>query len=252
MSDSLYMAQMTFDYKGLLKVGKDHGLNMGMVTDDYLVHSALKELFGDFAPGPFNIEGRPDQSRQVEILAYSDVPADRLASVAQLDARPVAFDMCDWDLFATKPMPTGLPEGLSLNFNLRAATVLRASSGGRGTWSGEEITWEAGSEHDAFLYRQAQSEEPLDRIEVYKSWLSRQFENRDGAVLQSANLRRWRLTDCARRDSDRSFRKISLPDVTFGGTLKIVDTDAFMDLVQSGIGRHKSFGFGMIRLSAST
>lgn len=248
MSDSLYMAQMTIDYKGLLQVGKAHGLNMDQVTDGYLVKSALQELFGDFFPKPFNIERRSDGGRTLMVLAYSEAPAEKLASFAKLNAQPVAFDMCDWDSFATKPMPTNLPVGLTLNFDLRAATVVRAASDGSGTWKGERITWTEGSAHDPFLYRQSQSEESLDRADVYTQWLSRQFTHRDGADLKSASLRQWRLKDCARRDETRSFTQVRVPDVTFAGKIAVTDTEAFSDLLRSGLGRHKSFGFGMLRV----
>jgi len=38
------------------------------------------------------------------------------------------------------------------------------------------------------------------------------------------------------------------PDVTLTGTLTVTDSDAFGTLLRSGIGRHKSFGYGMLKV----
>jgi len=36
--------------------------------------------------------------------------------------------------------------------------------------------------------------------------------------------------------------------VTLTGTLRVTDSDAFLALLRSGIGRHKSFGYGMLKV----
>jgi CRISPR system Cascade subunit CasE len=51
-----------------------------------------------------------------------------------------------------------------------------------------------------------------------------------------------------RRGADRKPKVLKRPDVTLTGHLRVTDGEAFMKLLASGIGRHKSFGFGMLKI----
>jgi CRISPR system Cascade subunit CasE len=51
-----------------------------------------------------------------------------------------------------------------------------------------------------------------------------------------------------RNGPDRTPDTIKRPDVTLTGTLQVTDGDAFVDLLRSGLGRHKSFGYGMMKV----
>jgi CRISPR system Cascade subunit CasE len=42
--------------------------------------------------------------------------------------------------------------------------------------------------------------------------------------------------------------QIKRPDVTLTGVLTVTESDAFMEVLRSGIGRHKTFGFGMLKI----
>jgi CRISPR system Cascade subunit CasE len=50
------------------------------------------------------------------------------------------------------------------------------------------------------------------------------------------------------READRPVHTVKKPDVTLTGTLTVTDGAAFTDLLRSGIGRHKSFGYGMLKV----
>jgi CRISPR system Cascade subunit CasE len=51
-----------------------------------------------------------------------------------------------------------------------------------------------------------------------------------------------------RTGPDRTASAIKRPDVTITGRLQVTDSRAFADLLRSGIGRHKSFGYGMLKV----
>jgi CRISPR system Cascade subunit CasE len=41
---------------------------------------------------------------------------------------------------------------------------------------------------------------------------------------------------------------VSGPDAVLAGHLRVLDTSAFAELVARGVGRHRSFGFGLLQL----
>jgi len=251
MSDSdFHMVQFGLDAKGLTTLGKMLHLPLAQTDTGYLVHCALKELFQNDAPQPYSVENEPQNGRQVRVLGYTAADADTLHSNAQLDASPTVYEICDWDRLAAKPMPDTFPEDTTLQFELRACPVVRKASAGEGP-DGQE--WSEGQELDAFLSEAWENpEEDLNRERVYRQWLSDQFEHRGGAELKTAGMTRFSIERMTRRvpngNGERKADTIKRPDVTLTGTLQITDGDAFVDLLRSGLGRHKSFGYGMLKV----
>jgi len=253
MSDSdLHMVQLGLDAKGLTTLGKMLHLPLAQTDTGYLVHCALGELFGDDAPQPYAVQNKSQNGRQVRVLGYTAADDDTLQANAQLDASPTVYDICNWDRLAAKPMPDTVPEGMALQFDLRACPVVRKASAGEGVnQNGETRSWEEGDELDAFLAEAwtRPEDEDLSREQVYRHWLGRQFDIRGGAELQSAGMSRFSIERMTRRNGpDRTPDTIKRPDVTLTGTLRVTDGDAFVDLLRSGIGRHKSFGYGMLKV----
>jgi len=251
---SLHMIQFELDAKGLTTLGRMLGLPLRQTDTNYLVHCALGELFQDQAPKPYSVENDGASGRQVRVLGYTDVDDETLHSLAQGFASPTVYQIGQWERLASKPMPDTFPEGMRLGFELRACPVIRKSSAGSGTnKKGDERTWNAGQELDAFLARQWTSDESLDREAVYVEWLQRQFSTRGGAELIDAGVDRFSIERMVRRtqtnsNGDRTAHTVKRPDVTLSGTLRVTDGAAFTDLLRSGIGRHKSFGFGMLKV----
>jgi CRISPR system Cascade subunit CasE len=250
-----HMVQLGLDAKSLTTLGKMLHLPLAQTDTGYLVHCALGELFGDDAPQPFSIENESENGRRVRVLGYADANADTLQSHAQLDASPTVYEICDWDRLAAKPMPETFPEGMPLQFELRACPVVRKASAGEGiNQNGDTRTWEEGDELDAFLAEAWKTPgEDLNREQVYRDWLDRQFEVRGGAEPQSIGMTRFSIERMTRRipkngNGERKADTIKRPDVTLTGTLQVTDGDAFVDLLRSGLGRHKSFGYGMLKV----
>ena len=250
----LHMVQLGLDAKGLTTLGKMLHLPLSQTDTGYLTHCALGELFGDDAPKPFSIESAGSNGENVRVLGYTTANADTLQTNAQLDASPTVYEICDWDELAAKPMPETFPEGMALQFELRACPVVRKASAGKGVnQNGDERTWEEGDELDAFLAEAwtRPEDDDLNREQVYREWLAHQFDIRGGAEVDSdaVAMTRFSIERMTRRNGpDRTPDTIKRPDVTLTGTLRVTDSDAFVDLLRSGLGRHKSFGYGMLKV----
>jgi len=287
-TESLHMVQLQLEARRLAGLGQRLGLFRGggrHVSTNYLVHCALGELFQEHAPKPFAVQTGAQKrngtngsanGRAVRVLGYMSPTADQrkrysdergeddwfknaLHERAKLSAPPAVYDGCDWDALATKEMPQTFPDGLRLRFELRACPVVRKSSAGEGeNRAGKPRTWHAGQELDAFLAEAWTSErdDELDRETVYRRWLTRQFDQRGGATVEpdDISMERFSIERMTRRshgdngEADRPVHTVKKPDVTLTGTLTVTDGAAFTDLLRSGIGRHKSFGYGMLKV----
>lgn len=251
-TDNLHMVHLDLDARGLATLGRMLRLPLRTVTTNYLVHCALGELFQDHAPKPFSVEDA--SGRSVRVLGYTGADQPTLQEAARLSSSPTVYDLCDWDTCATKPMPSSFATNVSLRFELQACPIVRKSSAGEGrSADGEKRTWNAGDELDAFLSEAWENPDAtLEREEVYKRWLARQFDVRGGAAVDPASIamERFSIKRMTRRPqgADRSMRTMKRPDVTLTGTLTVTDSSAFRDLIRSGIGRHKSFGYGMLKV----
>jgi CRISPR system Cascade subunit CasE len=259
------MTELWLDAAGLARLGKRMGLFAGRrhVGNHYLVHCALGELFQDDAPQPFALqdkhrqfEGKSVESpggRSVRVLGYAPAGMDTLHTAAQMSAPPPVYEMCDWDQSAAKPMPASFPRGMTLQFELQACPVVRKASAGSAETRNGERSWQKGEELDAFLSEAWENpDEDLDREQVYVDWLDRQLDLRGGASLNAGSVgaERFSIQRMTRRShgDDRAVHTIKRPDVTLTGRLTVTDSEAFVDLLRSGIGRHKSFGYGMLKV----
>lgn len=247
-----YMVQLWLDVRGLFRLGRRLGLvQMRRPVDlQYLVHCALGELFQKQAPGPFSVEGNVQSGRWIRVLGYADDPWEKLCETAQLFADPDTYALCDWERGASKPMPTLFQKGMRLGFNVRVCPVIRKASAGK---SPAGRAWKSGQEIDVFLSEAwSRPEAALSREAVYVEWLRRQMSRsgRGGAVVESARIVRFGLEPMIRRTRGTPRQIVALirPDVVFDGVLTITDGTAFLQALRHGIGRHRHFGYGMIKL----
>lgn len=260
---ALHMIQLFLDPRRLVQLGKMQGLPLRTTDTNYLVHCALGELFGEESPKPFFVDDDPrpvqetgTRDRFVRVLGYAGKPAEDLREEALLCHNPTVHAMCDWDRYAGKAMPESLPAGRRLGFDLRCCPVVRKGSAGEGlNAQGQTRQWREGQELDAFLSEawEAGPDADLDREAVYIDWLRHQLDVRGGAEVESVGVERFSIERMTRRtqpgsDGSRTAHTLKRPDVTLRGILRVTDPDAFQNLLWSGIGRHKSFGFGMLKI----
>lgn len=243
MADNdLYMTRLVLSQPGVMRLGKDLGLPLRDVDLGYLIHCQLGEIFGDQAPQPFAVRDR--SGRTLEVLGYGQLPGDQLRHHADAFTEPDRHSAVDWDQFDQKPMPDSWPEDMVVGFESRVCPVVRAAS--------ETEHYSKGSEVDAFLTRITEADEGNEptRDEVYREWFRDQIDRRGGADVERVRLKGFRLRKLIRRThgASRSVNTLTRPDATLSGKLRVTDSESFRELLDRGVGRHRSFGFGMLLL----
>jgi len=251
MPDAFYMIRLRLQARTLAVLAQRRGLPPRSDDAGYVIHSFLRELFGDMAPSPFSIER--EEGKLVEVLGYADVRAVELREYAGAFADPFHFSGVVWESMADKPMPDRWQAGQRLGFKTRICPVVRrAKPGPRGEQAGREM--------DVFLANvELAGTEPLDRYSTYLQWLGAALARSGGALLARGSVDAFRLRRLVRRDKlgkpttvppvrSNDHGSSGRPDVTIRGELTVVDPLAFAHLLRRGIGRHRAFGFGMILL----
>jgi len=214
--------------QGLLSPDGDYG---------YALHALLVAAFGDHAPKPFCYLGA-----RHGLLAYTDNSTELLRENASL-ATPDVAKALGLDSLATRLFPTVWQAGQRLGFEVRTRPVVRTKDG---------------RERDVYLHAlesasATETGSAPQREAVYIEWLSRQLQAEDAAQTVNVSVDGFRLVRVIRRAQDketgtRKPRSTTGPDVLFRGELQVINGEAFAHLVARGVGRHRSFGFGMLLL----
>ena len=211
----------------------------------YAWHAILKAAFGDLSPQPFRLVHRAN--RNPYLVGYAGVDEAAIRAHAALSADPAVSAAIGLETLAVKRMPQTFTAGQTLAFEVRVRPTVRQDRNGDRRRS---------LERDAFLVAIEKAEPrenraDIDRVQVYLEWLRTRLAA-GGADLIEARLVSQKRAMIARRNRDRKLathgNKGGGPDVTFEGTLRISDPESFMKLLARGVGRHRSFGFGMLLL----
>ncbi len=201
----------------------------------YAIHSWLLATFGNIAPKPFRLLDQHD----LRVLAYSQFSFEQLLSQAKLVAEPAVFAVCDWAASAGKEMPIdALVADRVVNFEVRVCPVTRSDAG----------------ERDIFLseveYAEQHGRDPRSRSDLYVDWLSKRIQDSLAALVLDCTLIGFRRVSSIRKavatDKKRKSASIQRPDALLSGRLMIKESARFVELLAHGIGRHRSFGYGMM------
>ena len=237
------MVEIQPDLAALMRFRKVQGL-MGHDDEDlgYAVHAWLAAAFGQAAPKPWRL--LLDRRRPPRLLAYSTVDAEALQNHLRAFAEPATFAVCPDPQVAilSKQLPRWRA-GRRLAFEVLCCPVGRKSA--------------TGIEKDVFLLR-ADTAPPgsLHRDEVYGEWARRQIEQTGAASVASVRLDGFRLVRLMRQTREaggtRRARRLVRPQALLRGELIIRNADGFTELLRRGIGRHRSFGYGMLLLGPAS
>jgi CRISPR system Cascade subunit CasE len=286
MSEPLNLVRLVLDRKELLRVAARHRLPPD-VDEGYLLHAGLAELFAtseEPAHVPFSsfavddthwraAEGAP----AVYLLGYSKL--DEAALIERLKARGDDRTRALVEV-ASQPAPE-VRAGVRAAFRVRICPILRTKvpsplaragkvdshprrekmrKGTSRKVSGEVDAWVA-SRFDKWTEEpprvesspfERQSLEWLDRERVYGEWLSRELGRENGArLLEGTKLEAFRQVLMHRRGEPmhgERHRTPRRPDVIMTGELQVEDAAGFRRLLARGVGRHRAFGFGMLRI----
>ena len=249
MSYPLYLVRLSVDARKLYAFARRSRVAGHELDEGYAVHALLAALFDHgaaeeehVAPKPFRIsESAPST---LDVLGYADIDHRALAERARTFAHPTAWTVCDIDSMASRPMPRAFAQGQRLGFTTRACPIRRIARCGPMTRDRAEV--------DAFLAKawEVGPDVPLDRNDVYCDWLRAELAKEGAADVLSASVTNYRLSRLHRRThgDERRGHRSERPDVTFEGTLRVLDSAAFGTRLARGVGRHRAFGFGMLLL----
>lgn len=204
----------------------------------YGIHAWMAAAFGNMAPKPWRLLS--DGRRPARILGYSQHDAQTLWQRMLEFADPSTVAVCSDPAMGidSKPMPQWR-SGRHLNFEVQCCPVGRKSS--------------TGVEKDLFLIRaDAAGDQPVDRGTIYCAWLRDLLERNNAATVTAIRMDGFRLVRQMRREQGqegtRRTAHLIRPHALMRGQLVVNDPDAFTALLAHGVGRHRSFGYGMLLL----
>jgi CRISPR system Cascade subunit CasE len=262
----LYLVRMRLATREIARLAERRHLRVADMDEGYLIHCVLRELFKDAAPQPF-ASRQSSQRGHIDVHGYSDLDTTELERRAGAFGDVALYQGFDWNSLAAKPIPRALPS--QLGFSVRLCPVVRlardvditvddARTGKpRRIERRKKRDGTRGSEVDAFeaacIRSRIDEGAPVPserRGEIYLSWFRELMERVEGVELRGCRLRAMRWTRLIRRthEQQRTSRTLRRPDVTVEGVLDVGNQAAFHQLLKRGVGRHRAFGFGMIRL----
>ena len=230
-----------------------------LVDEDHAMHCLLVECFGDIAPKPFRLM-LPRSEQRGTFYGYSHAGADELRDMASVFACPLQEKALPLMSLDSKPMPSEWQSGRRLGFEVRIRPVVRPTkNAGQRPCDRHYQNADSGitcphcrprKECDAFQYeaiKHPSGEMPLSREAVYREWLQARFEHKGGVSLDMDS------TSLVSFHRDRAIRKLGQqysegPDALMRGEIEVTDGGEFSRLLASGVGRHKSYGYGMLLL----
>lgn len=254
----LTMLEFRPDVQAATRWMHDHGVVRAGHDDGYGWHALLTACFGELAPKPFRVVERAAGAFQV--LAYSRAAAEALREHATTFATPAATTALALDRLSHKLMPGAFRDGQRLGFEVRVRPTVRQDRDGD-----RRRTLEVDAFLAAVQKAPPRNERPdLDRGTVYRRWLAERLS--PAATIETFRLEAVRRAmllcrnDAPDGAGPRTLRSVGLlergkageqggsPDVSVAGTLTVADSAAFSELLARGVGRHRSFGFGMLLL----
>ena len=238
----LHMHSLRLQHARLFEFARRRHLPIQSIDLGYIVHCALRELFGESAPAPFFVSD--ERGAFAKVLGYAAKSNEELVRDAATFADPSVHEIPEKGSHASKRLPE-FESGQRLGFEVRTLAVVRLGRGATKRLPGHEA--------DAFLAEVSKvgPDVKVDREAVYRNWFLAQIARLGGASVvgdpRIASYQRVRFTRRTQGES-RMAHGSEQPAVTFTGTLEVTDPIAFGNLLARGIGRHRAFGFGMMLL----
>ena len=240
---SVHMVRAEIDLGAFYRWAASRQLMTPRVFDEgYAMHCLLTEVFGDHAPKPFRLitHERAGSTRGL-LYGYSGQNADQLVQLAAAYSDPLQALTIPSEAVQTKLMPADWSEGRRLGFEVLVRPVTRRTRNAD----------RPGTEKDAFQPPETRGLEggaPPSRGDVYTRWLSAQMERHGRVKVEECRLHSFRNVRVIRK---RRGPSIAGPSAVMRGTLIIGEGEAFSQLLERGVGRHRSYGYGMLLLRPS-
>lgn len=193
----------------------------------HALHCLLTETLGEGAPRQFRLLHKRGQPAAT-VLGYTRHADDVLVRNHRMFATPQQERAMPAETINTKVVPDQWEPGTRLSFDVRCRPLRQRER----------------QELDAYdVARKTQPERELTREEAYIEWLSDLLERKEAATLEAASVETYQRSQTQTGATRRTAAK---PEVTIRGLLTITDGPKFGEMVAAGIGRHRSYGFGML------
>lgn len=247
MSDKFNLVRAEMNEAALLEWAKSREmLRRGRVQDEgFMLHCLLREVFGEAMPRPFKYMRtrrsrgyRRGAARSATLFGYADLNAEELSNSMKRFACPLQIAAMPPEDIQTKEMPDNFYEGDRLGFEVTVRPVMRLPNE-----TGRRI------EVDAFVVAgnvaTAKGEPKREREEVYIHYLTRRMEASRAAIIEDMRMEFCELLPAVRK---RGNKPSIGPHVLMRGALRVGNEEKFSKMLRSGVGRHKSYGYGMLFL----
>lgn len=238
--DRFYMVEMRPDVPALMRFLAGQGLmpKRNKLDLGYGIHAWITAAFGEIAPKPWRLLTK--QRLPARILAYSQHSADELRQRLSEFADPSVYAVCPAQdkSISSRVMPQW-QSGRQLMFEILCCPVGRKAA--------------SGIEKDLFLIRaDSAAESNILRERVYCDWVQANLEREEAVTVDNIWLDGFQLVRQMRQgrrcNGHRQQGNLTRPQALVKGAITISDPEAFDELLRRGIGRHRSFGYGMILL----
>lgn len=239
---TLHLVEVPLSLRSLHLWAGGRGIGAGF-DEGAALHHLLNETFGPSVLQPFRLMVAP-RAQVGTIYAYAAADADSLRQQGQASLTPGHAEVIALDRLRSLPRPaTAWAGGQRLGFDLRVRPVVRLASNLCGADdSGAPVSFRKGAEVDLFLAAVLRDRKTT-REAAYLDWLAARLA--PAAALDPSSSR---LAGFRRSRVQRNGRRIEGPDAVVHGTLTITDPVAFAGLLARGVGRHRSYGYGMLLL----
>jgi CRISPR system Cascade subunit CasE len=195
-----------------------------------VLHHLVDECFGQSVLKPFRMY---TTSGTAALYGYCSTPCSDLIETSQIIACPDTLAVLDVSKIREKKMPSEWQSGKRIGFDVCTIPVRRAAG------SNKEIDTYI---RDVNKWKDSKDSAAPSREESYLTWLDERFGGAADIVREVTNFRAKSVA------TKRKGEVIRRTEATFQGDLIIKDPQLFAEKIAGGIGRHKSYGYGMIIL----
>lgn len=226
--ESMYINRVDFVEEAFEKVRKGRGWEKA--TRAYVAHTILKETFED-KMGVWRL--MPRRSKRYAIVV-SEVSLKEYLNRKKVNPCRMGEALGGMEAVRSKEVDFSvLKAGIVVGFSVHVVPVVRYQE----------------HERDAF-----NESEFSTRQEAYTEWVKDQFTEMGIGIIGGCNLDYFTEETMARRNHGkrREFVRFSRPVAEISGEAQVQDPKAFEAGFVKGMGRHRSFGYGMVSLSVGT
>ena len=176
------------------------------------------------------------------LYGYVNADIESIRQAFSMFADPLQAQIIPSHSWNAKTMPNEWKPGTMLGFETRVRPVHKHA-----IEDPEYPNVECDSLVHAVYHVEGGHDKYHGRENVYIQWIREQLE-RNGAVKLLEEATKLVSFQINRAYRALDTRHIDGPDATIRGTFSVMDSDAFNHVLKKGIGRHKSYGYGMVLL----